>query len=88
MRDPNQPHTKSIEIAATFMALGAIYDGADKTNPKQMIFYFLPPVSDDEDAQPFDFEKVERLYTAGVLLGNLKSGFRAYQDLKSVVHSG
>lgn len=82
-----RPSTKDIYLAAAYIALGALYDGADKSNPKQMIFYFKPPEQTEEDAQPFDFEKVERLWVNGILLVNAKSYAQALRDLKSVVHS-
>ena len=80
--------TKDIGLAAALMALGAVYDGADKSNPRQMTFYFVSPEPESDDTQPFDFEKVERLWVADALIGNLKHNFRAGRDLKSVVHSG
>jgi len=82
----NKYPTRDIYLAAAFSALGAEYTGADKTNTRQMIFYFTSPAVDD--SQPFDFEKVERNWVNGTLLVNAKMFAQSLRDLKSVVHSG
>ena len=78
--------TSDIGLAATWLALGAEYDRTDRQNPRKMTFYFKSKLVADDD-QPFPFTSVERDYMNEVQLVNAKRLIRAYNAMKSVVHS-
>lgn len=79
--------TQDLYLAAAFLALGAKYVGADKSNPRKMTFKFTSNLVEDDD-QPFPFSTVERDWINRILLVNAKRYAEALQSMKSIVHSG
>jgi hypothetical protein len=78
--------TSDIWLAAAYLALGATYERADKSNPRQLIFYFSTYKAPDGVAY-FDFEGVERDWVNGTLSGQLKRYKDSVQHLKSIIYS-
>ena len=66
--------TKDIYLAAALIALGAQYDGADKTEPRHMEFRLL---SDETD-----FDDVHTKWVNGTLSGNFIGFKNALQQFK------
>jgi hypothetical protein len=70
--------TKDIYLSAALIALGALYDGADKSEPRHMEFRL---VGDR------DFDDLHTQWVNGTLTVNAVRFKNALQQLKSVVHS-
>ncbi len=79
--------TPDIFLAAAYIALGAVYTRADKTNPKHMVFYFSYPEDESEEEPTFSFASIEQRWVNNSLLVNATRYKDALQRLKSVVHS-
>jgi hypothetical protein len=80
--------TSDIYLAAAYMALGAKYTRADKSNSRHMTFYFVPPESENEEEfLTFSFQKIESNWVNRTLLVNAQRYKEAIQTLKGVVHT-
>lgn len=84
--------TPSLGVAAAIKSLGAKYVRTDRTDTRNMVFYFSVP----EDTSGLDkilgemhftFDEVERDYTNGDLRVDARAMYLALQDLKSVIHA-
>lgn len=92
MNDEAEWGTKTLGVAAAVKSLGALYQRTDKTDPRNMVFYFTTPKDKSGivsllGALRFNFEDVERDYTNGRLKVDAKAFYQALQDLKSIIHS-
>lgn len=92
MNNDDEWGTSALGVAAAVKSLGAEYVRTDKSNTRNMVFYFCVP----EDVTgldkifgelKFNFSEVERDYTNGRLRVDARAYYQALQDLKSVIHS-
>jgi hypothetical protein len=85
-----QKTTRDLYLAAAFLALGAKYEGANRTDPKNMEFIFTPKVT-KSDAIPKvplqDLEKVESEWINETLVINATEYAAAIKRMKSLVHT-
>lgn len=84
--------TKDIYLSALFLALGAEYEGADRTDPKHIEFFFLPKKHSDELARienfsSQDLDTIERLWVNKEILVNAVTYSEAIKRMKSLVHT-
>lgn len=81
--------TKDIYLSALFLALGAEYEGADRTDPKHIEFYFLPRKSqmDIDGMVTQDLDTVERLWVNKEINVNAVTYSEAIKRMKSLVHT-
>lgn len=82
--------TKDIYLAAALLALGAIYEGADRTDPKHMQFKFSPR-NTQSDAIPSvavqNLDFIESQWVNKSLVINAVDYADAIKRMKSIVHS-
>lgn len=90
--ETKEKSTKDLDLAAAFLASGAIYERADKTNPKNMEFFFTPRKAStgaisslDIPTQDLDF--IESQWANKTLLVNAVEYAEAFKRLKSIIHS-
>lgn len=87
--------TKDIYLAACWLAMGAKYDHADKTDARHMEFFISPkPLFEtgvlagtltNMDGQ--DLKKIEEDWANGCVMVNAVQYKDALQRLKAVIHS-
>ena len=82
--------TKDIYLAAALLSLGAVYEGADRTDPKHMQFRFSPRNA-QSDAIPSvavqDLGAIEAQWVNGTLTVNGPKYAESIKRMKSIVHS-
>ena len=71
--------TKDIYLAAAVIALGGKYSGADKSEPRHMVFKFEPV--------GVDYDEIHTQWVNGDLRINAVNFKNAIQQMKSIVHS-
>lgn len=85
--------TKDIYLSALFLALGAEYEGADRTDPKHIEFYFLPrkaqstSFSTIENFVTQDLDTIEKQWVNGESVVNAVAYSEAIKRMKSLVHT-
>lgn len=84
--------TKSLGIAAAWSALGAIYERADRTDPKHIEFFFSPRVTStgalkELGIPTLDLEKIESDWVNRTLVVNAVDFYDALNRMKSIIHS-
>ena len=75
----DETSTKDIYLAAAFITLGATYDGADKSDPRHMIFSF--------SGDGVDLDEIETQWVNSQLRVNAVHFKNALQQMKAIVHS-
>jgi hypothetical protein len=71
--------TSDVYLAAILLALGALYDGADKDDPRHMIFRF--------SSEKLEFAEVERGWINKTLSVNAWDYAEAIKKMKSIIHA-
>ena len=88
--------TRSLGIAAAWSALGAIYERADRTDPRHIEFFFSPRVTStgalkgalkELGIPTQDLDKIESDWVNRTLVVNAVDFYDALQRMKSVIHS-
>lgn len=82
--------TRDLYLAAAFLALGAEYVGADRTDSKNMEFIFKPKMSSSPNLPSYpvqDLDKVEAEWINETLLINATAYSAAIKRMKSLVHT-
>lgn len=84
--------TKDIYLSALFLALGAEYEGADRTDPKHIEFYFLPRKFQTGALQTLetplhDLDDIERQWVNGNAVVNAVTYAESIKRMKSLVHT-
>lgn len=84
--------TKDLDFAAALLAVGAIYLRADKTNPKDVEFFFAPRKAETGALAQTEFpiqdlDLIESQWTNEILMVNAVKYAAAFKRLKSVIHS-
>lgn len=86
--------TKNIKLAAAYLALGAKHEKTDKTDPRNMEFFFSPKTFDspilEEATKNVDVQNldaVESAWTNKTLIVNAYEYADAYERIKSIIHS-
>ncbi|MHA2246911.1 MAG: DUF5659 domain-containing protein [Candidatus Hodarchaeales archaeon] len=74
-----EKNTRDIYLAAVWMALGAKFIKADRTDPKHQVFYF--------ESDALDFEDVEKQWTNAELTVNAIQFKDAIQRMKGIIYS-
>lgn len=84
-----QKQTKDIYLAAALLSLGAIYEGADRSDPKHMQFKFSPRKATigTAVAQTQDLDFIETQWVNKTLVVNAAEYAAAIKSMKSIVHS-
>lgn len=82
--------TKDLYLSALFLALGAEYEGADRTDPKHIEFYFLPRKTESKDLPSMptqDLDFVEKAWVNGEVVVNAVVYAESIKRMKSLVHT-
>lgn len=84
--------TKDLDLAAAYMAVGATYERADRSNPKNIEFYFSPRVVStgalaSVGIPTMDLDLVEKEWTNETLVVNAVKYAQALKRLKGIIHS-
>lgn len=88
-----QKKTRDLYLAAAFLALGAKYEGSDRTDPKNMEFIFSPKKVGEStalsglDAATLDLDFIEAQWVNRSLPINAPDYADAIKRMKSLVHS-
>lgn len=87
--------TENLHLATCWLAFGATFESADRTNPKRQEFTFST-IEDDiveqEDKtimanRGVDMDLIEKQLANDELLVNASDLFSAFQRMKSIIHS-
>jgi len=88
--------TKDLDLAAAYLAVGAEYVRADKSNPKNIEFYFAPREISKQSTigaiatlhiPTQDLDRVEAEWTNETLVVNAVKYAQALKRLKGIIHS-
>lgn len=84
--------TKDLDLAAAYLAVGATYVRADRTNPKNIEFYFSPRTASTGAIASLniptqDLNTIETEWTNETLIVNAVKYAQAYKRLKGIIHS-
>lgn len=85
-----QKKTRDLYLAAAFLALGAKYEGSDRSDPKNMEFIFTPKMSESKDIPPIveqDLDAIEAQWINRKLVINAPDYADAIKRMKSLVHT-
>jgi hypothetical protein len=86
--------TKNIKLAAAYLALGAKHEKTDRTDSRNMEFFFSPKSFDSpilaEAAKNVEVQNLESIESAWInktLMVNAYEYADAYERIKSIIHS-
>lgn len=82
--------TQDLYLAAAYLALGAKYEGADRSDPKNMEFIFVPKMSQSSviPSTPMqDLDRIEADWINETLVVSATAYAAAIKRMKSLVHS-
>lgn len=82
--------TRDLYLAAAFLALGAKYEGADRSDPKNMEFIFTPKTSTSESLPKMDVQDLDRIEAEWInetLIIKATDYAAAIKRMKSLVHT-
>lgn len=82
--------TKDLYLAAAFLAMGAKYEGADRTDPKNMEFKFSPKTTDSASLPSItvqNLDDIEKQWINETLVISATKYANAIKKMKSLVHT-
>lgn len=83
--------TRDLYLAAALLSLGAVYEGANRDDPRNMEFKFSPKMakmtSDSLEIPTMDLDNIEKSWVNHTLVVNATDYADAIKRMKSLVHT-